>query len=344
MAKFEELKLEKGLYHEAQKEGMTFTEFLETLDPSEEYKGSKLNGLDAFERQLMKLKLEVGGAMLAGEFFRTTESKVLYPEFINRNVRLGMGRGKFQATLADIAATTTPVTSGKYEAIEFDLDNSDVDYKRTAEGAFFSKVIGKTKEKAINLYKIGTELEASYEVLRRASVNVLAVTLQVLGMKLERKAVSEAISVIINGDGHSNSAGDVGIASSGTLTYSDMLNLELEADEGFEFNVLIGAKATMKKPMNLAEFKDALIAADWLSKGTPQTFFGNRLRINSGVPADVLLTLDQKAALELLEEKGGSLVESDKIIDQQLEKTVISTVKGFNKLFTGASKLLDISP
>lgn len=346
MAKFEEIKLEKGAYHDAQREGLTLSEYLETLDPSEEYKGSKLAGLDAFERQLMKEKLAVGAgaACLAADFFKTSGSSVLFPEFINRNVRLGMGRGKFEATPEEIAATTTQVDSGKYEAIEFDLDNSDTDYKRTAEGSFFSKVIGKTKEKAINLYKIGTMLESSYEALRRVRVNVLAVTLQVIGTKLSRKIVSEGLGVIINGDGHSNAAADVGIASSGTLTYADMLNLELEAEEGFEFRMMIGAKATMKKPMNLAEFKDALIAADWLKNGTPQTFFGNKLRINSGIPADVILALDPNAALELLEEKGSSLVESDKIIDKQLEKTVISTVKGFNKLFTGASKLLDISP
>lgn len=346
MAKFEELKLEKGVYSEASENGVSLTEYLESLDPSEEYNGSKLEGLDAFERQLMKENLKVGrgNACLVSDFFKTSNSSILFPEFVSRNVRLGMGRGKFEATLDEIAATTSQVDSGKYEGIEFDIANSDVDYKRTAEGAVFSKVVGKTKEKAINLVKIGMQMESSYEALRRVKANVLAVTLQAIGTKLGRKMVSEALDVIINGDGNTNPAADVVIAASGTLTYADMLKLELAFEEGFESRMLIGAKATMAKVMGLTEFKDALIASDWLTKGTPQTMFGNKLRINSSIGADIIVALDPNSALEVLEERGATLVETDKLIDKQFEKTVISKVVGFNKLFTGASAYLDISP
>lgn len=346
MAKYEEISLEKGLYQEAEKDGQSLTEKLEELDPSEEYKGSELEQLDAFDRQLVRMGLDCGkgGSAELGDFFKTSTSSILFPEFVNRNVKLGMGRGKFEAVPEELAATTTTVDSGKYEAIEFDTSNSDVDHKRTGEGAVFAKVIGKTKEKAISLVKVGLQLESSYEALRRTKANVLAVTLQAMGTKLSRKIVAEGMSVIINGDGHSNAAADVGIASTGTLTYADLLKLELDFEEGFEPGLIIGDKATIKKVMSLAEFKDALIAADWLNKGVPQDIFGNKLRINSGMAADVVLALDPKAALEMLEEKGGSLVETDKLIDKQLEKSVISKVVGFNKLFTGASKLLDISP
>lgn len=346
MAKFEELDLDKGAYGAAREEGVSLTEYLETLDPSEEYKGSKLEGLDAFERQLMKENLHVGkgAACLVSDFFKSSSSSILFPEFVSRNVRLGMGRGKFEATIDEIAATTTQIDSGKYEGIEFDITNSDVDYKRTAEGAIFSKVIGKTKEKAISLVKVGLQIESSYEALRRSKANVLAVTLQAIGTKLGRKMVSEALDVIMNGDGNTNPASDVGIALSGTLTYADMLKLELAFEEGFESRMLIGAKATMAKVMALAEFKDALIASDWLTKGTPQTMFGNKQRINSGVGTDIIMAIDPAAALEVVEEKGGTLVETDKLIDRQFENTVISKVVGFNKLFPGASAYLDISP
>ncbi len=346
MAKFEELKLDKGIYGEATQANRTLTEHLEKLDPSEEYKGSKLSKLDAFERQLMHQKINVGkgNASLVSDFFKTSGSSILFPEFVSRNVRLGLGRGKFEATIDEIAATTTQVDSGKYEGIEFDMSTSDVDYKRTAEGAIFSKVIGKTKEKAINLLKIGMQIESSYEALRRTKANVLAVTLQAIGTKLGRKMVSEGLAVLVNGDGNTNPASDVGIALSGTLTYADMLTLELAFEEGFEPGMLLADKATMKKVMSLAEFKDALIAAPWLKDGVPQTVFGNKLRINSGLGADVILAIDPKSSLEVLEEKGASLVETDKLIDRQFEKTVISKVVGFNKLFTGASAYLDISP
>lgn len=344
--KVKKLNLEKGMYDQAKLKGQSLAEFLEELDPTAEYKGSGAEKLDAFERQLLAygLKVKGGDACLVADFFKSGASSVLFPEFVSRNVRLGMGRGKFEATLDEIAATTTQVDSGKYEGIEFDIDNSDVSHKRTAEGAIFSKIVGKTKEKAISLVKIGRRIEASYEALRRVKANVLAVTLQATGVQLGRDLVAEGVSVLINGDGNTNPAVDVGIANTGTLTYADLLKLELEFGEGFESMLWLGDKTTIKKVMGLAEFKDALIASDWLTSGEPQTFFGNKLRINSGVGADIVLAIDPSAALEVLEEKGGSLVETDKLIDKQIENTVISKVVGFNKLFTGASRYLDISP
>ena len=46
---YDSIKLEKGMYHVA---GKSFTQVLEELDPSENYAGSDLEGLDAYQRQL----------------------------------------------------------------------------------------------------------------------------------------------------------------------------------------------------------------------------------------------------------------------------------------------------
>ena len=45
---FDHVKLEKGMYRES---GKTFTQVLESLDPSENYRGTALEGTDAFQRQ-----------------------------------------------------------------------------------------------------------------------------------------------------------------------------------------------------------------------------------------------------------------------------------------------------
>ena len=44
---FDNIRLEKGMYGCDR----TFTQTLEELDPSENYKGTNLEGLDAFQRQ-----------------------------------------------------------------------------------------------------------------------------------------------------------------------------------------------------------------------------------------------------------------------------------------------------
>ena len=62
---------------------------LESLDPSENYKGTALEGLDAFQRQLKRFDIHVKGAGsdMVEKFFHTSESSVLFPEFVSRVVR-----------------------------------------------------------------------------------------------------------------------------------------------------------------------------------------------------------------------------------------------------------------
>lgn len=54
MANFENITIEKGMY---QQKGKTLTDVLETLDPSENYKGTALSNLDAFQDSSSALTL-----------------------------------------------------------------------------------------------------------------------------------------------------------------------------------------------------------------------------------------------------------------------------------------------
>ena len=86
---YDNLKLEKGMYSQS---GRSFAQTLEALDPSENYKGTSLEGLDAFQRQLKRFDIKVKGAGSdrVEKFFWSTESAVLFPEFVSRVVRQGM--------------------------------------------------------------------------------------------------------------------------------------------------------------------------------------------------------------------------------------------------------------
>ena len=97
---YDNLKLDKGMYQEA---GSTFTQVLERQDPSGQYKGTSLEGLDAFQRQLKRFDIKVKGANsdVVEKFFRTADSAVLFPEYIARSVRQGMEEG-------DILPTSPP--------------------------------------------------------------------------------------------------------------------------------------------------------------------------------------------------------------------------------------------
>ena len=80
---FETVKLDKGMYSEA---GRSFTKVLEKCDPSEQYKGTPLEHLDAFQRQLKRFDIKVKGADsdVVSKFFASWESAVLFPEYVAR--------------------------------------------------------------------------------------------------------------------------------------------------------------------------------------------------------------------------------------------------------------------
>ena len=56
---YKDLKLEKGMYHIT---GKSFSEVLESMDPSGGYAETPLAGLDAYERQLKRFDIHVSGS------------------------------------------------------------------------------------------------------------------------------------------------------------------------------------------------------------------------------------------------------------------------------------------
>ena len=85
---YNDIKLEKGLYNLS---GKSFTAALEELDPTSAYCGTPLEKLDAFERQLKRFNIRVKGSDCDSveKFFTSTESAVLFPEFVTRSIRKG---------------------------------------------------------------------------------------------------------------------------------------------------------------------------------------------------------------------------------------------------------------
>lgn len=330
--------LEKGMYQKSQNQGRSFTEVLEMSDPSQEYAGTSFAKLDAFERQLAAFDLRTSGRKVSelSEFFKTSQSAVLFPEFVSRNIELGMNRGKMEATVNDVIATTTNIDQADYRTISVDESNMKADYRRVAEGAEFPKIKILMKEKQITLQKIGLKIESSYEAVRRTKLNVLAIAFQAIGRNLATKIVTEAVNVLINGDGNSNPAALISSATPGTLAYNDLVDLDM-AFVNFESDTLIGNKATITKILKMAEFKDGLIGDEYKKTGRFITPLGNTLLVNNSIAGNLLLGFSKSAGVEQVIETGSSLVEEDKLIDRQMNESVVSRVTGFAKLWPTAA-------
>lgn len=93
--------------------------------------------------------------------------------------------------------------------------------------------------------------------------------------------------------------------------------------------------------LKLSEFQNPLTGLNFQGTGKLTTPLGANLLRTSAVPAGKLIGLDKNLALEQI--VGGEVtVEYDKLIDRQLERAAITSISGFAKLFSEASKVLTV--
>ena len=336
MAAYDNLKLEKGMYQVA---GKSFTQVLEELDPSAQYRGTPLEGLDAYPRQLKRFDIKVSGknSDCVEKFFATTTSAALFPEYVKRAVNVGMENS---AVLDNIVASKTVIDSLDYRTITADNTAADKTMNVVAEGATLSQTNIKTKENLVTMNKRGRLLVASYEALRFQRLDLFTVTLRQIGNYLLRTQLEDAIDTLIDGDGNSNPAGTVAVASTGTLTYADLLNLWSKFED-YEMNVLLADTAGMLKLLNLEEFQNPLTGLNFAGTGQLTTPMGAQLYRTGAVPTGKMVALDKTCALEMVT-AGDVMLEYDKLIDQQLERAAITCTYGFAKIFADASKVLTL--
>ena len=200
--RYDNLKLEKGMYREA---GRSFTQTLEREDPSEAYKGTPLEGLDAYQRQLKRFDIKVKGAGsdVVEKFFASAQSAVLFPEYIARSVRQGMEETNL---LPQITAAVTQFNGMDYRSIASVPEKEDKSLRRVEERASIPQTEIRTQENLVRLHKRGRMLVASYEAIRYQKLDLFSVTLRQIGAYINRMHLEDAIDVILNGDGNDNPA------------------------------------------------------------------------------------------------------------------------------------------
>lgn len=334
MANYDNIKLEKGLYASG-----NFTKALESLDPGENYKGTSLEGLDAYQRQLKRFGIKVGGPSsdVVDKFFKNSQSAVLFPEYVSRAVKQGLEQADI---LSDIVASTTSIDGIDYRSISSIPTEEEKEIKVVKEGAFIPETTIRTKENLVKLKKRGRSLVASYEAIRFQRLDLFTVTLRQIGAYIARTLLKDAIEVLENGDGNGNAAENVSVAQPGTLTYADLVNFWNGFDP-YELNTIVADPAVMAEMLNMEQFRDAAAGLNFHGKGDMITPLGAKLLKSNAVGEGKLIGLDKTAALEMVK-AGDILTEYDKLIDRQLERAVISCTAGFAKIFDGASKVLSV--
>ncbi len=339
---YDKLRLEKGMYRQ---EGMSFTQVLESLDPSENYRGTALEGTDAFQRQLKRFGIRAKGAGSSAveKFFRTSDSAVLFPEYIARTVRQGMEENDI---LPSIVATTTVINGLDYRSIYSNPTDEDKALQDVEEGAAIPETEVKVKSNLISLTKRGRMLVASYEALRFQKLDLFSVMLRQIGAYIQKQQLADAVNVIINGDGNENAAVQYTIGTEpmsgtkGTLGYDQLVEFWGKFDP-YTMNTILCSSATMTQMLKIPELQNPMTGLNFQGTGKFATPLGAQLHRTSAVADGVIIGLDNRYALELVR-AGDVLVEYDKLIDRQLERAAITSISGFGKICDGAAAVLNV--
>ncbi len=339
---YDNLRLEKGMYRQA---GMNFTQVLESLDPTENYRGTALEKTDAFQRQLKRFGIKVKGedSSTVEKFFRSMDSAVLFPEYVARAVRSGMDE---QNILKDITATTTVIDAMDYRSICAENEEEAMENHAVAEGAEIPATNIRTRNNLIRLTKRGRMLVASYEAVRFQKLDLFSVMLRQIGSYIQKMQLADAIDVLVNGDGNDNAAvqHQVGTGpisgSAGTLGYDQLVEFWGEFDP-YTMNGMLMNTGMMTKMLKIPELQNPMTGLNFQGTGVLSTPLGAKLHRTAAVDEGMIIGIDSRFALEQVL-AGDVLVEYDKLIDRQLERAAISSICGFGKICDGAVKVLNV--
>ena len=317
---YNDIKLEKGLYNLS---GKSFTAALEELDPTSAYCGTPLEKLDAFERQLKRFNIRVKGSDCDSveKFFTSTESAVLFPEFVTRSIRKGFD----DTILSSVCAVKTVVNSGQYLGCV--LDDSTA-YDVCSQGETLPTATVTESSAATVLAKYGRLISASYESIRQQRLDVFGVMLRSVGVRLAAAVVKKAVEVLADG------ADEV---STTELTYADLAELYGKF-ESFDMTTVIASPALAAKIAAMDQLSDSSADAD----GRFILPFGSELIKTSAAGADTIIGIDRDYALELITSTE-LVMETDKLIDRQLDQMTASITCGFRKITPDAVKVLKIT-
>jgi hypothetical protein len=346
-------------------EGMTFSAYLEKLSPSAP--GEKL---DAYERLLQHcgivLHNDPAKGVYAGRgdlFFQSNmpESRILFPEFINRNIRAAMiARGDF---LSYLIAETEFSVNGLFRGIYLDDTKAQRHMGRIPEGGTPKIIKATWSEKAVRIGKFGIEVQMSYDFVRGASLPIISLLLSRVALTKALDELSEAVYVLVNGDGNTKegTAGStIKLSDMGAAAHTDSSDLDypsylkfLTQFYPYRATTIVGGLTDlvnficMAKPSVDPVLLYALIDKS-MTGGVPTIVdnpFGQISLVpfidTTTLPANKFVAVDKTMALLCHRDVGVDLVETDRLIRGQFEQINITNKVGFSTIFAAATKQLD---
>jgi hypothetical protein len=257
-------------------------------------------------------------------------------------------------SLSDIVAMTTPITGSAYRKIYMNTTAASLRRHRVVEGTDIP--LGKLTESehTVNLYKYAGGLKSTYEVLRRVRIDKVAFYLAQEALRNEIDKISEAINVLVSGDGNSSTAADAwqaqtdfdSAATGKAVTLKAYWRFKQKFAPMFTMTHILGAEGDIAKLALLNIGTSGMPVYMFSTTGNPTTRItladGVVAGIIADVPADKLVGVDARQALERVTEIGSNISEIERWAQSQVEILTVSEVEGFAVLTQGAAKTLEL--
>lgn len=350
----------------AASKGISLSEHLnnEHADIVQQFNGE----LDAFDIALLSGGIIVSSDYERGlqsstmdKFFTTTnENRNLFPEFVIRQLR--QISNKSDGLLSRLVASTRVIQGDAARQVVLDLSDTpqgqenqlSLKKRRIAEGADIPVATLKLGEMAIKIYKYGVGVRATYEVLRRTTIDMFRKQMELVSMQAEIDEVGTIVETIIEGDGNTNpatvyNASDLNPeAKEGEIDATTLLKfLTADKKSGIVFDTILTDSDTYVKFLTVLMDKNLTNAINpKVQFEFPQTFINNLsvmysqdLGLSSGGKHQVI-GLAKNYAIEKTIEAGSVINEVDKVVRNQTQSAYITENAGFNKLDARASAIL----
>ena len=322
---YNNIKLENELYAIT---GKSFTQALSDLDPDSNYKGTELEGLDAFERQLKRFDIKISGknSDRVEKFFQTAESSVLFPEYVRRTIKQGMEEASI---FNDVAASMSYIDAIDFRSLTTSVNNA----ASTADQADELKTnVVTLASPAKPMVKYGRCLEFSYETIRKQRLDTVGVLLKRMGAQISREMNTAAIDEVITGLTPQTISGT-------KITYNDLASFWASMDT-YDMSVMVVSPATLANILSIEEMKN--YQYDYVSENAVKTPFGVTLVKCPGLSDNIAVGIDKSCAVEVV--FGTDLIiETDKEIISQCNQITASITAGFAKISDGSVRTIKTS-
>ncbi len=274
-------------------------------------------------------------------FFQSDgNAKWLFPDIVREAVLTGMQR---KPAYPELIVRDEPVEGSAYDVPYVTENETEEELRTVAEGAAIPESEITYGDRIVRLNKKGRGVLASYEVIRRMSVDMLRVHLARIGERLGNHLDARLAEVLAYGDSSGAGTAPVSMdtATSNTWAYADLVTGygALRMAHGFTPTHMLADADTFQALLNLTELKDSALF-DFAKSGNLPTPLGVKLVPMVEQPTKQLTILDAGYAAQKLTEQD-LLVESDKLINQQWDRTYLTVVTDFAILYEKARVVMN---